>query len=225
MQGRERIICDLGLGRRDSGKKGRLAGIGQADEARVCDQLEAQPDRHLDPDLAGIGATRCAIGGCGEMQVAEAAVAAARQHDALAHFRQIGDQRFAVLVINLGADRHFQHDVGATAARAVAAHAVHAGLGLEMLLETIVDQRVETIDADHEHVAAAAAIATVGTAELDELFTAERDGAGTAVARADVDAGLIEELHVSSLAEATCWSNGRGAMERPDETCPARAFG
>ena len=32
---------------------------------------------------------------------------------------------------------HFQHRVGAAAAGAVAAHAVHAGLGLEMLLVAV----------------------------------------------------------------------------------------
>ena len=37
---RERIIGDLGLGRRDRGEEGRFAGVRQADEAGVGDQLE-----------------------------------------------------------------------------------------------------------------------------------------------------------------------------------------
>ena len=71
---------------------------------------------------------------------------------------------------------HLQHHVGALGAGAVLAHAVAAGLGLEMLLVAVVDERVEPLDAFRPDVAAAAAVAAVRPAELDELFTAERDG-------------------------------------------------
>ncbi len=81
------------------------------------------------------------------MGVAEAAIAAARDDDALADFRQIGDQRLFVLLEYLGADGNLQHGVRALAAGAVLAHAVHSGLGLEMLLVAVVDQRVEPVDA------------------------------------------------------------------------------
>ena len=59
-------------------------------------------------------------------------------------------------------------------AGAVASHAVLAGLGLEMLLVAIVDQRVQPVDRLDADVAAAAAIAAVGAAELDELLAPER---------------------------------------------------
>ena len=61
-----------------------------------------------------------------EMRVAEAAIAAARQHDALADLGEIGQQRLAVLLEDLGADRHLEHDVGAARAMAVLAHAAAA---------------------------------------------------------------------------------------------------
>ena len=51
----------------------------------------------------------------------------------------------------------------------------HAGLGLEMLLVAVVDQRVEPVDAFGPDVAAAAAVAAVRPAELDELLAPERD--------------------------------------------------
>ena len=70
-----------------------------------------------------------------------------------------------------------------------------AGLGLEMLLVAIVDQRVEAIDAFDDDVAAAPAIAAIGAAELDEFFAQERYGAGAAVAGADIDLGLVEKFH------------------------------
>ena len=68
-------------------------------------------------------------------------------------------------------------------------------LGLEMLLVAVVDERVEPVDAFDQDVAAAAAVAAVRPAELDELLAPERDAARPAVAGADVDLGLVEEFH------------------------------
>ena len=46
-----------------------------------------------------------------------------------------------------------------------------------------------------DHVAAAAAVAAVRPAELDELLAPERDAAVAAVAGADVDLGFIKKFH------------------------------
>ena len=47
MQRGEGIVGDLRLGRGDGGEEGRLAGIGQADQPGIGDQLQPQPDRAL----------------------------------------------------------------------------------------------------------------------------------------------------------------------------------
>src|SRR6516164_1571441 len=39
LQGRERIVGDLGPGVRDCGEEGRLAGVGETDETGIGDQL------------------------------------------------------------------------------------------------------------------------------------------------------------------------------------------
>ena len=78
---------------------------------------------------------------------------------------------------------------------AVLAHAVAAGLGLEVLLVAVVDQRVEAVDRLDHDVAAAAAVAAARAAELDELLAPERDAAVAAVAGADIDLGFVEEFH------------------------------
>ena len=106
------------------------------------------------------------------MRVAEAAIAAREQHHPLADFGEVGDQRLVVVLEDLRADRHAEHDVVAVGAGAVLAHAVDAGLGLEVLLVAVVDQRVEPVDALDTDVAAAAAVAAVGPAELHESFRA-----------------------------------------------------
>ena len=108
---------------------------------------------------------------------------------------EIGEQRLAVLLVDLRADRHFQHRVLAVGAVAVLAHAVAAALRLEVLLVAVVDQRVEAVDGLDHHVAALAAVAAVGAAELDELLAPERHAAVAARAGRDIDLGLVEEFH------------------------------
>ena len=44
------------------------------------------------------------------MRVAEAAVAAVRQHRALADLGEVGDQRLLVILENLRTERHLDHD-------------------------------------------------------------------------------------------------------------------
>ena len=113
----------------------------------------------------------------------------------LAGVGEVGEQRLAVLVVDLGAGRHLEHDVVAVCAGAVLAHAATAGLGLEMLLIAVVDQGVEAIDGKRDHVSALAAVAAVRTAELDVFLAPERHAAVPAVARADVDLGFVQEFH------------------------------
>ena len=129
------------------------------------------------------------------MRVAEPAVAALRQHGALADLGEIREQRRVVLVEHLGADRHLEHHVGRRRAGAVCAHAVAAGLRLEVLLVAVVDQRIEPVDALGHHIAATPPVAAVRAAELDEFLAPERDAAGAAVAGADENLGLVEKLH------------------------------
>ncbi len=144
------------------------------------------------------------------MRVAEAAVPAFSQKLALAEFGEVGDQRLVIVLEYLRADRDAEHHVGALGAMAVAAHAVAAGLRLEVLLVAIVDQGIQPVDSFREDVAAAPAVAAVGPAELDELLAAKGDRARAAVAGADIDLGLVEEFHTrpsSQSARVSCMSN------------------
>src|SRR6516225_7227901 len=75
LQGRERIVGDLGPGVRYRREEGRLAGIGQADETDIRDQLQAQPHPRLMAGPAGIGAARRAIRRALVMGIAETAIA------------------------------------------------------------------------------------------------------------------------------------------------------
>ncbi len=154
------------------------------------------------------------------MGVAEAAVAARGDDDALANLGEVGEERAAFLVDDLGSDRNFQHRVGAPPAGAIAAHPVHAGLGLEVLLIAKVDQRVEAVRAFDHDIAAAPAVAAVRAAELDEFLAPERDRARPAVAGADIDPRLVEKLHrrkpITTRAPGRPRARGAGRRTRPN---------
>ncbi len=117
---------------------------------------------------------RRAVGRRLEMRVAEPAVAALGNDDALTDFGEVREQRLVVFVEDLRAGRA---PAGSTSSPPAPErfwpHAMTAGLGLEVLLIAIVDQRVQAVDAFGNHVAATAAIAAVGSAEFDELLAAK----------------------------------------------------
>src|SRR6266567_3055973 len=207
---RERVIGDFRLRGADRGQKWGFSRIGQADEPGIGDEFQPQENRALLARLAGIGGARRAVGRGFEMRIAEPAVATPGEHRAVADLDEIGQERLAVLVEDLGPGRHFEHEVGARGARALLAHAVLPAAGLEMLAVAIVDQRVEPGYGLRRHVAAAAAVAAIGAAELDEFLAAERHAAVAAVAGPDLDFRLVEKFHgVFSLPrEATAKRRG-----------------
>src|SRR5690606_1965251 len=99
------------------------------------------------------------------------------------------------LLEDLRAGRNLEHDVSALGARAVTAHAVAAGLGLEVLLISIVDQSIKAVDRLDPDIAAPAAVAAIRPAEFDEFLAPERHASGASVAGAGIDLGLVEEFH------------------------------
>src|SRR5262249_55395383 len=130
-----------------------------------------------------------------ERGVAEAPVAPACAPRPLSYIGEVREQGLAVLLVDLRAGRHFEHDIVATRAVAVLAHAAAAVLGLEMLLVAVVDECVEPVDRLHDHVAALAAVAAVRPAPLDEPLAPEPHAAVPASARADNHLAFTEKFH------------------------------
>ena len=116
------IVADLGLGVGDGVDEGRLAGIGQADQADVGQQLQPQPDPHFLARPAGAVLARRAVGRGLVAGIAAAAVAALEEDDALADLGEVGEQR-PLLVVgqDLGADRDLDDQVLAAGAGPVGA--------------------------------------------------------------------------------------------------------
>src|SRR5262245_48242760 len=129
------------------------------------------------------------------MRIAKTAIAALGNRRALTDFGEIGNERLAVLLIDLRADRHFQHGILAVGTRAIFAHAVAAALALEVLLIAIVDQGVEAVDGLNYDVAAFTAVAAVRAPKLNEFLAPKRDAAVPAGTGRDIDLCFIEEFH------------------------------
>ena len=145
--------------------------------------------------LTGISAAGGLVGGCLETCVAETAITALGDQNALADLGEVADQRFAVFLVELRPNRYLHDRVGTTSPVAVAAHAVHARLGAHVGLIAEVDERVQPFDGLRPNIAAFAAIAAVRPAELNVFLAVERHGPAPACAGADIDLGLVEKFH------------------------------
>src|SRR5207244_1483726 len=119
----------------------------------------------------------------------------AQQHDPLARLRQVGEHGFPVVLEDLRPDRHAQHEVAAMGAGAVGASTAAPVLRPKMLPVAVIDQGVQVVGRDEGDVAALAAVAAVGSAELNEFLATKAHRAAPAVAALQVDLALIEEFH------------------------------
>ena len=80
LERRERVVGDLRAGGGQRGQQRRLAGVRQPDEPDVGDEPQLQADPALLAGLALLGVARRLVGGGLEVDVAEAAAAAAGDH-------------------------------------------------------------------------------------------------------------------------------------------------
>ena len=211
----ERVIGDFRPRRRHRGKESGFAGIRHAEQSGIGDQLQPQPDPHFLSGLAGLRFARGAVRRGFEKGVALAAGPALGKDEFLAFLGQVGKHGFLVLRQNLCADGKFQRDMVAGRAESVTARAGPARLRLEMLLVSVVDQRIQTGYRARDHIAAAAAIAAVGPAERHMRLAPETDGARAAMSRSDKDLGLIQKLHCHVRQRVvTPWRSMAGGWPR-----------
>ncbi|GAA3304300.1 hypothetical protein GCM10020295_55080 [Streptomyces cinereospinus] len=105
---------------------------------------------------------------------------------------QVGED-VARLVQHHGPVRHRQHQVLAVLAGAVAALAGLAVGGLAVRGVVVVEQRGDRLVDGEDHVAAAAAVAAVRSAQRLELLTVDGGTAVTSVTRGDVQFDAVHE--------------------------------
>ena len=108
---------------------------------------------------------------------------------------EIGEQRVALLVVDLGAHRDLNPNVPARFAELVLAAAVFAALGANDPPEAKVEQGGESIVRDQDHAASATAVASRGTSKRDEFLPPKRDRPVPTVAGDDLQRYFIDEVH------------------------------
>ena len=185
LERRERVGRDLRLRARHAREQRRLAGVRQADEPDVGEQLEVQLDGALLARQAALGEPRRLAHGGLEARVAAPAGAAARDRDLLAGPHEVVAR--AVPARDLRAGRHRDHERLAVGAVALGALAVAAALGAEVRAAAEALQVAQVVVAAQQHVAAAAAVAAVGPALGHVRLAPERQAAVAARAGADLD--------------------------------------
>ena len=195
VQGGERVVGHFRRRRRDRTDEGGLAGVGEAQQADVGQQLHFHADLALFARGTGAGLARRTVHGALVVHVALAADAALGDQQAIAVVGEVADDLVGLDVDDLGADGYADGDVLAGLAEGLAAHAVLAALGAELALVAEVDQRVEVLVRLQPHAAAIAAVAAIRPAERNELLAPEADAAVAAVAGDDQDLGFIYEFH------------------------------
>ena len=179
-----------------------LPTLGNPSRPTSASSLSSSRTARSSPGQARLGPAGRAIGRGREVDVAAAALAALRDDEALAVGAKIGQQRAVGLVEDLRAGRDAQHEILAGAPVLVLVGARLAGGRGVFLLVAKVEQRGQAAVDDQHDAAAVAAVAARGAALGDELLAPERDRALAAVAGADADVSLIDELHgPNSLAD------------------------
>ena len=195
----ERIVGHLRTGIGDLRDEGGLARVGHAQQAHVGQHLQLQLQPTLLARPARRGLARCPVGAALEMQVAQAAIAALGQHHPLAVGGQVKEQLARVLVMDLRAHRHAQHDVVTALAVLVRAPAVLAAACLVLAGIAEIDQRVDVAIGLGQDGTAPAAIAAIGPTIRDELLAAKRGRPVAAGPGDHLDPGLVDEFHGSLL--------------------------
>src|SRR5262245_42536593 len=203
----EGVVGDLGARARHARDEGRLADVGKAEQADVGQELELEPERALLAGRPGGGDPRGAVPCGGEVDVALAALAAARGDEAGARRVEIEQPLAAVDVMHDGADRHPQDELLAALAVLILVAAVLPALRLVVAAVLVVEERRELRVGDDHHAAAVAAVAARRSAARNVRLAPEGDAAVAAVARLHVNGGLVDEVHgplarIASLYEA-----------------------
>ena len=207
LEGGERVVGDLRLGRRDRGDEGGLADAREPDQRHVGEQLQLEAQPALLAHLALLGEGRRPPPVRQEPGVAPPAPAALAGQPPLAGADQVGEHD-AVLVADGGALGHGHLEVAAPAAVLALALPVGAAAGRPVRVVLEGDQRRHVAVDDEPHAAAVAAVAAVGPALGHVRLAPEADGARAAVTALDVETALVDELRHPARLPTTSLSAG-----------------
>ena len=191
---RERIVGDLGLGRRHPGDERRLACVGESDQGRICQELELEREPLSSPEFPLLGHARSPVGRAHEGGVAQPATASMCCHHFLTIVNQVSDHDTSVVgdhrsqwhredeVLSGSPMTHIPLTMSTTARGAVRIALVAQKRGYRRI-------------SPENHRPSPPAIAAGGFALGLALRSQKRDNPGTAATGADVDTNPVYERH------------------------------
>ena len=207
-QGGEGVVGNFGTRRAEHAEQGGLAGIGEAHQTHIRQDLQLQLNLHFPARAAGSGIARRLLGGGLEAGVALAAMAAIKQHLALVRQGQIQQQLARGGIAHLGARRNLDHHILAATPTAQGAGTRTAILGLEEPAPLEVQQIHAAGVHFHHDVAAAPPVAAVGPTLGQILGMVQADATVSALATADSDADMIDEHGLSRQSSDRVFNKG-----------------
>ena len=198
-EGREGVGRNLWLCGGHGAQQRGLAGVGEADETHVGEQLEFEDEPVLLPVFARLGETRGLEGRGLEVAVAEAAAAALAEDALLSGVHEFEEDFSGLSHLGHRADRHFEHYVPAVLAMAVGRTSGLAVLGLDVLAVLEVDERPELGIGPQYDVSSPAAVASVGSALRDVFRTVQMHRACASVSGCAEYLDVVYEIAVGHI--------------------------
>ena len=196
----EVIVGDLGLCRGDAREDRRLAYVGEADKTDLRKHLELEKNLALLALRTALCKSRDLSCRSGKVSVAPAAASALAEHVFLG-VCHIEDYLTGINVADESSLGYGDDNVGAGLAVLLATHTVCAVLGHEFSLVSEGEKGVRALVNAEDYIAAATAVAAVGTARGDVFFSMEGNGTVTAVACLNINFYIVDKHFSFSLIE------------------------
>ena len=196
LHGGEGVVGNFRLRSRHRREERRLAGVGEADETHVAEELQLEHHGLLDGRLAGLCVARGAVGRRGEVPVAESTFSSAKQFYFLAVFGNVGKKLARLGVEHGGAHRHLYYAVFTVfAERASGASRLSVGSEYVALVAEVKQGPYIAVSAQDD-VASPAAVASVGAAFGHIFGSVEMPASGSSLARAAKYLYVVYEVGV-----------------------------
>ena len=136
------IICHFRLGGRHRSNQRGFTRIGHTQQTDIRQHLQLKAQITLFAFCTWRGFARCPVCTGFKTGITQAAAATFGHHKLLALSHQITQHLFGVFIDDGGAHGHFQHQIIAAGAGAIAARTTLATLSFELTLIAIIHQRV-----------------------------------------------------------------------------------
>ena len=194
---REGIVRDPGACGGDGTDERRLPDVGEAEQPRVGEHPELEPQLALLRRRGGLGAPRRPVGGCREVTVAASSPAAPGDDRALARGPQIGELLARAGVVHERPGGDPQHEIASPRPVLILAAPVLPALRAQQLGIGQVEERAQPLIDEEDDVAPVAPVATARSAAGHVLLAPEARAAPAALPALNADAHLVDELHVA----------------------------